>query len=71
MALAFLSNQCFSHGQLYVAFSRVTTLDGIRVYSPSSTKEDEILNVVYRELIDDDDDSEENTVSTALNNESD
>ena len=71
MALALLSNQCFAHGQLYVAFSRVTSLNGIRVYSPSSTKEDEILNVVYGEFIDDDDDSEENTVSTAVNNDSD
>ncbi|KAL3119857.1 hypothetical protein niasHT_005917 [Heterodera trifolii] len=34
MALVLNGRQCFSHGQVYVAMSRVTQMDGIRVYAP-------------------------------------
>jgi hypothetical protein len=33
--------------------SRCTKMEGIRVFSPSSTRPDTITNVVYRELLDD------------------
>ena len=55
MGLALRDKQCFSHGQVYVAMSRVTTMGGIRVFSPNTqTKNGRavIVNVVYHELLD-------------------
>jgi hypothetical protein len=67
VGLALLDQQCFSHGQvkmlfcllinlflfkIYVALSRVTKMSGLRVYSPSSAKNDAISNIVYPELLD-------------------
>ncbi|KAL3110874.1 hypothetical protein niasHT_014811 [Heterodera trifolii] len=54
MALVLNGRQCFSHGQVYVAMSRVTQMDGIRVYAPfcKSGYETRIENVVYHELLD-------------------
>ncbi|KAL3076362.1 hypothetical protein niasHS_011781 [Heterodera schachtii] len=54
MALVLNGRQCFSHGQVYVAMSRVTQMDGIRVYAPfcKSGYETHIENVVYHELLD-------------------
>jgi hypothetical protein len=55
MALVLNGKQCFSHGQVYVAMSRVTSILGIRVFSPSTCRggRNVIDNVVYHELLDD------------------
>uniref|UniRef100_A0A914I8I8 ATP-dependent DNA helicase n=1 Tax=Globodera rostochiensis TaxID=31243 RepID=A0A914I8I8_GLORO len=55
MALVLRGKQCFAHGQVYVAMSRVTRMDAIRVYAPSCQSGDDtrIANVVYHELLDD------------------
>lgn len=54
MALVLDRGQCFAHGQVYVAMSRVTHMDGIRVYAPFSKDENGtfIENVVCHELLD-------------------
>ena len=54
MGLSMMTSQCFAHGQPYTAFSRVTKLDGIRVYSPHTCRGDSnfIINIVYTELLD-------------------
>ena len=56
MELVLEGRQCFSHGQLYVALSRVTSMDGIRIYSPKTCKglgDNFVENVVYQELLQD------------------
>ena len=55
MGLVLTDKQCFSHGQLYVALSRVTSMEGIKVFSPNTCKgpgNNYIENVVYNELLD-------------------
>ena len=55
MGLVLTDKQCFSHGQLYVALSRVTSTEGIKVYSPNTCTgpgNNYIENVVYHELLD-------------------
>lgn len=55
MGLVLTDKQCFSHGQLYVALSRVTSMEGIKVFSPNTCKgpgNNYIENVVYHELLD-------------------
>jgi len=42
-----LENNCFSHLQLYVAFSRVGRPDYLYVYAPQN----KTLNVVYQEIL--------------------
>ena len=53
MALVLADGQCFSHGQVYVAMSRVVSINGIRIFSPhTSTAQSCVIdNVVYYELL--------------------
>lgn len=56
-----LQRPCFSHGQLYVAFSRATKLSNVGVYVKNSTKQGSFTlparfvytrNVVYHTILD-------------------
>jgi hypothetical protein len=56
MGLVLNKQQCFSHGHLYTALSRVTEKDGIRIFSsrpPTADGTYLINNPVWNELIDD------------------
>jgi hypothetical protein len=47
-----LGSQVFSHGQIYTAFSRVTSREGIRIFNDRPTRRTRIVNYVYEELLD-------------------
>jgi len=51
MAMILDCHQAFSHGQTYVALSRVTEFGAIRILAPSRGMHTPIRNVVYRELV--------------------
>ena len=42
-----LTTQCFPHGKLYVALSRVTSKQNIFVFTRNQA---EVINVVYKEI---------------------
>lgn len=47
-----LSRPVFTHGQLYVAFSRVRSIEGLKIYIPGTAygKDNCTTNVVYKEV---------------------
>ena len=46
-----LQTEVFSHGQLYVAFSRCTSGDRIKVLLPDGNETKRVQNVVYKEIL--------------------
>ena len=49
----YLPKQVFTHGQLYVAASRVITREGLKIFNVDEDNDDHrhIKNIVYREIL--------------------
>ncbi|KAL7077515.1 hypothetical protein ACQ4LE_003096 [Meloidogyne hapla] len=50
-----LTKDVFSHGQLYVALSRVRTWKALSIRLLENNNERKVMNVVYKEILDKDD----------------
>ena len=49
----YLPKQVFTHGQLYLAASRITTREGLKIFNADEESEDHthIKNIVYKEIL--------------------
>ena len=45
-----LRSECFAHGQLYVALSRVRSFDGLSIRLSDDNEDNRVKNVVYKEV---------------------
>jgi len=51
MGLSLDAQEVFSHGQLYVALSRVRTKNSVKILTKACDKYDQVRNVVYKEVL--------------------
>ena len=66
VGLALDRQQCFGHGQIYVAFSRVSRMSGIKVLNTTGSAPNKILANVCKAILEPDDRDEENVLRKEL-----